>query len=427
MIIIESIKLAFSSIWANKGRSILTMLGIIIGITSVVTFLAMGEGLKSEIKKTVSDFGTNYIYIIPGNLDIGTSNESSQNQNGGILGMQNAMGNPANFISSDIFKYKDIDEIKKIEGVQYATPMSILSGVIKTGDKTITPMTMGVEPEIEKVFNGFSVSSGKFINKNDLDNKNRVIILSQMMAEKLFDSVENSLGKKIKITASDDEIEYEIIGILSKPNSNSAFSSEMETMALVPYTTVKEDFFKGEDKIFRIGAKGYDNTNTKDIAKKIEDNLLIRHSKEEFSVLTPDDMLGMLDTIMNLLTGFISAIAAISLIVGGVGIMNIMLVAVSERTREIGLRKAVGATNGTILLQFLIEAIVISLFGGLISLGLVEIAVKIIEIKTPLHPIITPYALVLAIGVCLGIGLIFGLIPAIRAARKNPIEALRYE
>jgi putative ABC transport system permease protein len=430
MIIIESIKLALISIWTNKARSILTMLGIIIGITSVVTLMAMGEGVKKEVKKTINDFGSDYIYIIPGDVKSMTESSSSTSSQSSDLGsnsLHSSMGNPMSFISTDIFNQKDIDEIKKIDGVEYVTPMAMVTGYLKSNDKLVSPIIMGVEPEITKVFTSFDTKTGRFINSDDMNNKNHVIIVSRAFVDALIGKNENGVGKKINLINQDKDNEYEIIGVIEKTDTSSIFSSEMDSMALIPYTTAKNDYFPDKENYFRLGAKAYSGINLKDITKKIEDNLLQRHQKQDFSVLTPEDMMGMLDTIVNLLTTFISAIAAISLVVGGVGIMNIMLVSVTERTREIGLRKAVGATDWEILFQFLIEAVIISLIAGLLSLGIVQIVSYFVEKNINIHPVITSYALVLSISVCVIVGLVFGLAPAIRASRKNPIDALRYE
>ncbi len=425
MMFFESIKLAFKSIWSHKARAILTMLGIIIGVSSVVLIMSLGEGIKKEVKDVIFDFGSDYIYIIPGNIESMTAMSGSTDMTSASL--SGNMSNPMSFVSSDIFKKEDVDEIKKIDGVQIVTPMSIVTGYLKLDDKIVSPMIMGVEPDIAKVFEGFDADSGRFIDQKDMDDKSHVIIISRAYADELFGKDNDAIGKKITLINQDKENEYEIIGITKKPETSSMFSAEMDTLALIPYTTAKNDYYDGKDQFFRLGAKAYEGQDIKMISQKIKDNLATRHEEKDYSVLTPEDMMGMLDNIMTLLTTFISAIAAISLVVGGVGIMNIMLVSVTERTREIGLRKAVGATNGVILLQFLIEAIILSVLGGLISLLFVQIGIEVIKHYTSLTPVITWQAVSMSLGVCIGIGLIFGLAPAIQASRKDPIDALRYE
>lgn len=421
MIIFESIKLALSSIWTNKARSFLTMLGIIIGITSVVTLMAIGEGVKQEVKKTVNDIGTNMIFVFGGNIQIKQQDvQPKNNQQGGLSMSGGGMGNPASLISGDILKYQDVDEIRKIDGVEAVAPMSLVAGTLKKDDYISTSTLVGSEPDLSKIATGFKIGQGRIFNSDDYE-KN-IIVIGDATRAQLFGDKTDVIGEKIMLNND----EFEIVGVLAKSNSGSLFGETFDSISIIPFSTAKK-MNDGKDKILRILLKAKNGYDVKEVSKQIDKNMLTRHPKEDFTVITQDDALSMYDTILNLLTNFISAIAAISLVVGGVGIMNIMLVSVTERTREIGLRKAVGATDWAILFQFLIESIMISLIAGLISLGLVQIIAQIVEKKISIHPVITPYALILSISVCVLVGLIFGLAPAIRAARKNPIDALRYE
>jgi len=409
MIIIESIKLAFASIWANKARSILTMLGLIIGITAVVMLMSLGEGVKNDVKKTVGGLGTNIAFVISGNLDI----SGSKGAGGGI-------SNPANLMSGNILKRADVIEIKKIDGVKTAGAMTLVPGNVKKGETLATATVLGVDPVMEEIMTGLKMENGRFITQND-SGKN-VIIIGPSVKKMLFDN-DDPVGQKINIGKE----EMEIIGYLSQSkNTGSLGSNELDSLVIMPFDTATK-FNNNEEKIFRIGVKVSDTYDTKAVVEKIKSNMLLRHSKDDFSVFTQEDILNSLGSILNMLTIFISAIAAISLIVGGVGIMNIMLVSVTERTREIGLRKAIGATDGAILLQFLIESIIISVLGGCISLIVVKIGNEIVKNKLNITPEITPFAWTLALGVSILVGIIFGLAPAIRASHKNPIEALRYE
>jgi putative ABC transport system permease protein len=418
MIIFESIKLALTSIWGNKSRSFLTMLGIIIGITSVVSLMAMGEGVKKEVEKTVNNIGTNMIFVFGGNVQI-KQTSSSQNASSTSNGMA-SMGNPADLISGDILKYSDVESIRKIDGIEAVAPMSLIAGSLSNGEYISTSTLTGSEPDIVKIASGFKIGSGRFFDETD--NEKNVIIIGDSTRTQLFGNETDAVGKKIKL-GSDD---FEIIGIFKKSASSNLFGDSFDSLCIIPMSTAKK-LNGGKEKIMRILLKAKDGVNVKDISKKIEEDMLIRHKKEDFSVITQEDALGMYDSILNLLTTFMAAIAAISLVVGGVGIMNIMLVSVTERTREIGLRKALGATDGIILFQFLIESVMISLIAGIISLGLVRIIAQIVKIKINIEPIITPHSLILSISVCVLVGLIFGLAPAIGAARKNPIDALKYE
>jgi len=417
MIIIESIKLALNAIWANKARSLLTMLGIIIGISSVVTLMSIGEGVKRDVKKSVEDLGSNFVFVIPGNINLSGSNQ----QNGA-----SSMGNPANLISGDILNLDDITTIKKINGVETAAAMNMVSGITKYEDKTASPIIAGIQNDFKDILSGFKLDTGRFFDSND-ENKD-VLILGADAKNQLFGDTD-PLGKKVTIinSAKKKQIDFEIIGTLKQTTSSNSFlSSDFNTISLIPFSTAKE-FTDGKEKVFRIGVKISDSDHVKQISEEIKKQVKANHPNDDISVITQEDILGALGTVLNLLTTLLSAVAAISLVVGGVGIMNIMLVSVTERTREIGLRKAVGATNGAILMQFLTEAVILSVAGGLISLGIVEIVVTIVKLKTSLHPVVTPYSVLLAIGVCVIIGLIFGIMPAARAAKKNPIDALRYE
>ena len=421
MTIIESIKLAFKAIWVHKIRSFLTMLGIIIGISSVVLLVSLGEGVKEDVKGMIGDLGSNFIFIIGGDIGI---DSQSQGQNQG--GFKTAFGNPANLISSDIFKPDDIKELKKIDGVERAAPMGIISGLVGYDDKLTSPLMWSTTPDMQYIMSGLKIDQGRFLEQIDEEDKKQVIVIGDIPRQNLFGD-EDPIGKKVKIISQNKEHEFEVIGTFAKPTTSSLFSSDWNTIMVIPYSTAKEKFNKGEDNIMRMGIKANDNADVKNVADKIKENMLKRHKKEEFTIMTQDDMLGMLDDILNMLTAFISAIAAISLLVGGVGIMNIMLVSVTERTKEIGLRKAIGATNGAILFQFLMEAIILSVLGGLISLGLVKISVEIIKAYFDLTPVITIESVILSMGVCIGIGLIFGIAPAIQASRKDPIDSLHYE
>lgn len=409
MILLESIRLALSSIWAHKTRSSLTMLGLIIGITAVVMLMSLGEGVKNDVKKTVQGLGSNIAFVISGNIKIDGSGGAS----GGI-------SNPANLISGDILKRADVDEIKKLQGVQTAAAMTLVPGNVKKGNLLATGTVAGVDVDFKEVLTGLNLEKGKFLD-NAESGKNVLIIGSSVKKTLFGDS--DALGQKINVGKE----EFEIIGYLSQPKSSGALGgSELDSLVLMPFDTAKK-FNDNQDKILRIGVKIDNDFDTKTVVKSIEDNMLLRHSKDDFSVFTQEDILNSLSTILNMLTLFISAIAAISLVVGGVGIMNIMLVSVTERTREIGLRKAIGATDAAILLQFLIESIIISLLGGAISLVVVQIGNEFVKKYAGITPEITTFAWVLAIGVSVLVGIIFGLAPAIRASRKNPIEALRYE
>lgn len=295
----------------------------------------------------------------------------------------------------------------------------LVSGNFSYQDKKAVPLLVGGEPDLNLI-ELYDLQKGRFIDKNDLDEKRKVVVIGKTVASDLFEE-KDPLGKKVKI----NQEEFEVIGVI-KTESVSNIGIDANLLAVIPISVSKEMFKTNRVNRILLQVKTKNDINR--VQKEVADLLKKRHqNNEDFSVLTQKDILTMFDEILSLVTALLSGIAAISLIVGGVGIMNIMLVSVTERTREIGIRKAVGATSGNILVQFLIEAAVISLIGGGIGVVISFIVSFLVGIYTPINPEITLWAILLAFGVSVGVGIIFGIMPAIKAARKNPIEALRYE
>lgn len=401
---INHFKSAFSSIWNNKIRSLLTMLGVVIGVTSVTTFVALGEGLKNDVTSIVQGMGTNIVAVIGGKIDTDDPNA-----------MQ---ASPASFIASDILSPQDLRTIELNNRVETASPLSLISRTAKFDGQSSSPMIMGVYPNALDILEILKVDKGRMFSSNEED----VIVINQSLAKQFFPN-ENPVGKIIYL--GDDPVT--IIGVLDKAINSSALGGEYNSISLTPFDTATR-LNKGEVKIYRIMFKIKDNEDVQAAKNEVHRAILKNHKGDEnFSVLTQDDLLDVFDDILNLVTTLVSAIAAISLIVGGIGIMNIMLVTVTERTREIGLRKAVGATKAAILFQFLIEAVIVTLVGGLIGLGISIATSEIIAAKTTLTPAISINIILIAVGISTAIGIIFGIGPAMRAANKDPIEALRYE
>jgi putative ABC transport system permease protein len=398
----SNITSALSSLWGNKTRSVLTLLGIIIGVSSVTTLVSLGQGLKNDVSHLIQGFGTNVIVVIGGKID--TSSSSSTN--------------PANFISGDVLTMKDVDAIQKQSGVEAVTPMSIVPGSLKYNNTLSQPTLVGVYPNALNSLQVLSIDQGKMFQSND----EKVIILSSTAKQDLFGST-SALGKSVSVGGES----LEVIGVLGKPTSSSIFGSEFDTLSLIPFNEATV-LTKNQIKIMRIIVKANDKADVTVIKKQLHSTILgLHHNEDDFSVLTQDDLLGLFNQFLSLATSLVSAIAAISLVVGGIGIMNIMLVTVTERTREIGLRKALGATRVDILGQFMTEAILLTLIGGIIGLGIAFGIGQIVRLNTPLQPAITLNVVLLAVGISTIVGVVFGLWPAIRAANKAPIEALRYE
>lgn len=413
MIIRDSIKIALAAIRANLVRSILTMLGLIIGVAAVVSLMGVGLGVKKDVSKMIFDLGSNLLIAVPGKVDPGEGFR------------------PESIIGGNILTKKDVKIVKEIEDVSQVAPISILSGLIKYtpdngSNQEVTAKNVLLSAttfEMEGVTN-FELEKGRFFNKNDENKNAKVAVLGNKSKVQLFGSAD-AVGKTILINNQ----EFEIIGSLKKLGTTDVFGGGnfFDEIVTIPITTA-EDITGAESPIHRMIIKVKEELDVNNVAETVRQQILQSHSgSDDFTVLTQEDLLGLMDDILNILTTLVTAIAAISLVVGGIGIMNIMLVSVTERTREIGLRKAVGATTWSILLQFLIEATTISILGGLIGVLFAFIGTEIVAARTVLTPEISFNAILLAFGVSVGVGIIFGLAPAIRAARKDPIDALRYE
>lgn len=404
------IKEAFVSLWRHKLRSFFAIVGIMVGIAAVISLVSIGNGVKSDVTKTVEGIGTNLIVILSGNIET---------ESGGFN--QSQMGNPANFISGDILKREDATEISKIEGVQAVSPIALATGSIRKEDKISGSTLMGADPSIEQVMTGFEIQYGRFIDDKDKDKRN--IVVGEAIKEQLFEDKENVVGERVAIGFD----EYEIVGQLKKPQSSGElFSSDYEAIAIISMDEAKR-LNGGEDKIMRIAASASDSNSVDEVVEKIKQNMSKRHGEDEFSVLTQEELLNMFGDIIGILTTAVSAIAAISLIVGGIGISSVMFMSVADRTREIGIRKAIGATGNLILTQFLVESVVLSIVGGVFGL-VVSLAVnRAVGQYSVINPELTMSTVVLALGFCIGLGILFGLIPAFRASVKDPVEALKEE
>jgi putative ABC transport system permease protein len=408
MNITQSIREALESLTANKLRAALTILGIVIGVAAVIAMLAVGTGAQDTIIGSISGIGTNLLFVFQGN-----SQQDIRNEQPLTVG--------------DVSAFSDVFQAPHIEAVAPIVTGNI--GVAYEG-KTMSVELRGVTPEFENVRN-YGLIEGGFITEDNVNGRASVALLGPEVADKLFERRDFITGETIRI----DGQPFRIIGVLEAKGGGS-FGSQ-DNVVLIPITTARVRLLNRERDHVDVAFVQAIDANSVPIAyEEIAQILRTRHRTElgadDFTIFTQEDFLSLAGTITNVFTIFLGGIAAISLLVGGIGIMNIMLVSVTERTKEIGLRKAVGAKKSDILVQFLAESILLSLFGGVIGIifGWIISAVvgRIAAASgTPFYPAVGLDAIFLATIFSTAVGLFFGIYPANRAANLEPVEALRYE
>jgi putative ABC transport system permease protein len=411
---VESFIIAIRSLFANKLRSSLTMLGVIIGVGSVITLMSVGRGAEASITSTLEGFGTNLIYVT--------------SQTPGVEGLA------AMQMASHSFTVSDAEAIaERVPSVTAVAPITENYVEVAAGDESTVAVVEATTPEFEHVLN-YPAAEGQFITERHVTSRDMVVVLGSKVAEDLFGD-DSAVGEKVKINGR----QFNVIGVLEE-KGGQMMGVSMDAIIVVPITTYQARLFpgqtvRGEEAVQQLAVQITSTDVTDIVAEDIEDLLTKRHriteeGKEDFLIMTQEQMLGMVQQITGIFTIVLGAIASISLIVGSIGIMNIMLVSVTERTREIGIRKAVGAKRRDILLQFLLEAAMLSLSGGAIGIiagWLLSVGISIFGASVGLNAVVSPNIVVLAISVSVFIGLISGIYPAMRAARLNPIDALHYE
>lgn len=413
------LKQSIKGITANKVRSFLTILGIAIGIGSVIALVALVNGVKNNITDQISSLGTTTLTVTSGASRILQSGQS-QDQEDPFSEGQSSLGiQTATLTEAD---YDDLSDKNKQPNIQAVSGTISGTGLVSTADGEQSISISGTT-ETDFAIHDLEINRGRLFNADDTSSKARVAVIGSDIAKDVFADAD-PLGQIIKISGQD----YEIIGVLAE-KASSGFSNPNGGV-YVPYSSLAKD--SGSTKFGSLSVQAKDE-NAVDAAKAdIEKTLLANHGitdakKADFSILTAKDLLSTISSITSILSSVLGGIAGISLVVGGIGIMNIMLVSVTERTREIGLRKAVGAKTRDILTQFLTEAVVLTMFGGLFGIALGYGASNIVGRLVDLSPSVTTYSILLAVGVSAGVGIIFGVYPAIKASVMNPIDALRYE
>ncbi len=399
--------MARTSLRSARLRSFLTMLGIIIGVVSVVTIVSLGEGVKRQLSREVKHLGDTLITVRPGKL-------VNRDSNGNITSVNLLSG-----FSVSTLTGKDLDAISKTPHISLAVPLSLVIGTPSNNDKTLDKsFIIATSPDMPEILNQ-KVEFGTFFGEED--HNKRTVVIGQVIAEQLYGEAV-PIGKSMQIRGQ----EFIIRGIFEKFTSNGLNPAiDFNAGVFIPFDTGKV-ISGGNQPIYEILAKVDTPEAVDDTARDVTNSLKAAHSgQEDFTVLKHDETISVSASAINLITRLIAMLAAISLFVGGIGIMNVMLVSVSERTREIGLRKAIGATNRQIRDQFMTEAMLLSFWGSAIGILLALITNLIIRITTDFQPIITWPVVAIAMGVSVLVGLIFGTAPAIKASRKNPIDALR--
>jgi putative ABC transport system permease protein len=416
--LLESIRIALRALGANKMRATLTMLGIVIGVGAVVGLMSIGRGAQASITSSIQSQGTNLIFVRPG-----------ATQQGGV---RTGQGNAATLTFEDSEALAEPGRAPAIAAV--APELNQFAQLIAYGQNYNTRI-LGTTPDYEDVRN-FHVASGDFITRQNIDGRSSVIVLGATVAETLFGDAD-PVGQTVKLSIGNRPgINFRVVGVMER-KGGTGFGNQ-DDVAIVPISTMEtrlstQRTARGARNVNTINVQAIDQAHTKEAVEQIGEILRERHktAQDDFTVQSQEDLLQVASQVTGVLTLLLGAIAGISLVVGGIGIMNIMLVSVTERTREIGIRKAIGARRKDILAQFLTEAIVVSVLGGAIGIGLgigiAQLAAGVDLNGQRLQTLVAPDSILLAFGVSAAIGLFFGSYPAMRAARLHPIEALRYE
>lgn len=406
MRILNLFKIALKAIILNKMRTLLTMLGIIIGVASVIAMLAIGEGSKQSIKTQISSMGSNMITIRPG-----------ADMRGGVR-----MGG-SEMESLTLNDYKAIKERATL--LTFVSPMVNGNGQVINGSNNWPSSVYGVTPEYTAI-KVLDLKSGSMFTSIDVNSASKIAVLGQTVVDNVFPNDDNPIGKMIRF----NNIPFKVIGVLEEKGENT-FGQDQDDVILAPYTTIQKRIL-AIDHIQSIVASAISEEEASNAVEEItrimrEQHKITEDMDDDFNVFSMDELISMFSSTSEMLTLLLVAIASISLLIGGIGIMNIMYVSVKERTKEIGLRMAVGGKGSDILMQFLIEAILISITGGIIGVLLGLASTVFIEKVLHWPTSVALYSILISFMVCAITGIFFGWYPARKAAALDPITALRYE
>ncbi|MHB1317461.1 MAG: ABC transporter permease [Anaerolineae bacterium] len=415
MSVLESVRMAFRSLAANKMRSFLTTLGIIIGTGAVIALLSVGEGARLAITSQIQGIGSNLLIVFPGRL---------------TQGMPSAGASDVPLTRADAQALTDPALVPHVSAV---APIVSGSASVTYGAESMGVQIEGTTPDYELVRN-YPAQYGRFISTGDEAVSARVAVIGTDVADRLFGDRISAVGLTIRLNT----VPFQVVGVLEEKGGQGMGGVSADRIVIIPLSTAHTRLFpgrfvsQGERTVDIIYASVVDEDSIDVAIDEITQVLRQRQGNtvgddDGFTVTSQQEVLGVFDQVTSILTTFLVAIAGISLLVGGIGIMNIMLVSVTERTREIGIRKAVGARSGDVLLQFLIESIVLSVAGGLLGIGFGWGVSRLVNRLGSFTAVVSMQSVALAVGFSLAVGLFFGIYPARRAARMNPIDALRYE
>jgi putative ABC transport system permease protein len=399
------LRIALKALGRNKMRTALTMLGMIIGVAAVITMVALGTGAQTSIEAQIQSAGTNMIMVSAGNFSAG--------------GVRQGQGNAATLIP------EDAQAISQVPGVQYTAAQSNTRGQLVAGNQNWNTQVQGTDVDLPLI-RSWPVTEGAFFTPQDVTTASKVAVLGAVVRDQLFDPTTNPVGQVIRISHQP----FTVVGVMAS-KGQSGMGQDQDDVVFVPYTTVLKKL-RGITNIQQVQVSAASAGETTKVADNIAQLLRVRHKiqpgdPDDFMVRTMEEMANVRKEATQTMTALLASIAGVSLLVGGIGIMNIMLVSVTERTREIGLRMAIGARGRDVLLQFLVEAIVLSLFGGGIGIAVGFGVAQGVTLWQGWPTAVSTNAVLVAFGFAAMTGVFFGFYPARKAAALDPIDALRFE
>lgn len=392
-----NVTMAFRSLREGWRRALLSALGILVGCTAIVLLVSIATGVEQDVRSQVEDLGVNVLVVVPGRIDDGSFNP--------------------NFGGASYLKEIDATNIARVPGVVRTAPFTFVGGGIRAGKKTAAPLLAATSAEWFRM-RPLTMREGRTFTKEEEDED--VVVLGGIAKDALFGKGAVATGKTVTV----NKREYRVVGVTEdKKQEQSLLSAgSLQNLVYLPYARLKAK--EPDLQTDRVMIQAAPDSDPKALIKAVDTILGERLDRQQFQVLTQEDLLGLVFKLMGILKWLLTGLTSIALFVGGVGILTVMLMSVNERTAEIGIRKAVGARGRDIFSQFLTESVALAVLGAAGGLVLSAVVAQVLRVYTPVKPLITPAIVALAIGVCVGVGALFGLIPAVKAARRPPVEAL---